>query len=481
MRHKIFFRADGSSQIGLGHIFRTLALVDMLKEVFSCTVLIQAPSLHLVTLIERVATLEILPSRSVDENEAQYIVANYLTGNEVIVLDGYQFSINYQKALKAKETKLVCIDDIHTCDFVADAIINHAGGVLSKDYNSSFYTQFYLGFQYLLLRKSFLETAKQVVKYQVNSNLLVCMGGADLNNDTIKILSLIEQNNSVGITCHVIIGGAYEHQEKLNIFIENSSLDIQVHSNLSELEMLDCMNQCGMAVLPPSTVSLEYLCSKGELYVYQTADNQEKIKKYLLDTSLALDFKKDYPSTQGKILVQNQAEVIDGNSPERLQKLFQRLITETKITVREAREEDLMQYFVWANDPAVRNNSFSSKPIVLEDHTAWFNKRVQSEDTLLLIFFNNENPIGQVRFQQNNDRNALINYSVDSNVHGQGYGFTILKLGILHAMQHGFNNRFIGKVKPENIASKRIFEKLSFQEQFDENEGCFIYELNNKG
>ena len=36
MLKKILFRADGNEEIGYGHVIRSLALADMLKENFEC-------------------------------------------------------------------------------------------------------------------------------------------------------------------------------------------------------------------------------------------------------------------------------------------------------------------------------------------------------------------------------------------------------------------------------------------------------------
>ena len=40
---KIVFRADGHAKMGLGHVIRSLALADMLKEDFDCHFMIRNP------------------------------------------------------------------------------------------------------------------------------------------------------------------------------------------------------------------------------------------------------------------------------------------------------------------------------------------------------------------------------------------------------------------------------------------------------
>ena len=69
MERRIIFRADGNSDIGLGHVIRSLALVEMLKDNFECVFAIQEPVNALVRQIEAVcAELIILPLDKTDEH-----------------------------------------------------------------------------------------------------------------------------------------------------------------------------------------------------------------------------------------------------------------------------------------------------------------------------------------------------------------------------------------------------------------------------
>ena len=43
-KRKIYFRADAGPEIGYGHYIRSLALADMLKDDFDCTMFTQTPT-----------------------------------------------------------------------------------------------------------------------------------------------------------------------------------------------------------------------------------------------------------------------------------------------------------------------------------------------------------------------------------------------------------------------------------------------------
>ena len=60
MSKKILFRADGNNEIGLGHVYRCLAIAERLNGKFECYFAIRQPSIELKNAIESYATLIIL-------------------------------------------------------------------------------------------------------------------------------------------------------------------------------------------------------------------------------------------------------------------------------------------------------------------------------------------------------------------------------------------------------------------------------------
>ena len=53
MRKKIYFRADGNTDIGFGHVIRCLALADMLKDHFECIFATRFVSKYIIEEIEK--------------------------------------------------------------------------------------------------------------------------------------------------------------------------------------------------------------------------------------------------------------------------------------------------------------------------------------------------------------------------------------------------------------------------------------------
>ena len=148
-----------------------------------------------------------------------------------------------------------------------------------------------------------------------------------------------------------------------------------------------------------------------------------------------------------------------------------------EMMLRNARYNDCELLFKWANDPVIRNNSFSKENINLEKHKNWLNEKLKEDNNLFYILSIQGIPVGSIRFEIDDHHNAIINYLIDPNYHKKGYGKKILELGIKKATKEYRICSFIGFVKVDNIASNKIFEGLNFNRTVFE-EGVYRFEKN---
>src|SRR5690606_8080373 len=146
---KIIFRADSSIEIGLGHIHRCVAIAEVLQEKYEILFAVSNPTESILDLLGSSAKVVIiLPPASDNKSPNEAELNEYLTGDEIVVLDGYHFSSDYQKAIKSRCKGLVCIDDIPDKHYYADLIINYNGGINLKSYKREVYTQLISGLRY---------------------------------------------------------------------------------------------------------------------------------------------------------------------------------------------------------------------------------------------------------------------------------------------------------------------------------------------
>lgn len=471
-KRTIYVRVDGDSEIGLGHIFRCIALCEMLQREFDCRFIVKNPLAVIEQNILHVATQLIPLNEPKDTNEAQFLIREYLTAGDIVILDGYHFDSDYQLELKKVGCHVVCIDDIHAFHFYADVIINHSPSIHKSQYSTEPYTQFCLGLDYALLRKPFLDVASGVKTYRSDrdQNVFICLGGADPQNHILQVLDQFEGADFQ--QCFVVVGSAYRFETELQSFINESELDIQVLKNLEASEMLKLMQQCGVAITSPSTVAVEYLSVGGKLFLFKIADNQNDIFTFLIEHNIAQEF-----SLSEKInstVTGRTPALIDGNQQKRLMRLFKSLTLE----VREAKPEDKTMYFNWVNDSAVRSNSYHSAPIPWDSHVNWFLEKLHSPSSKLYIVSDEQDPIGQIRFELN-DGFAVLSFSLDSAYRGRGLSEPLLRRGI-SVFKGDLEKQIdiLAFVKKENIKSAHTFRSIgAVEKEAEEYPNSFKYIL----
>ncbi len=458
MKRKIVFRADGNSDIGLGHTIRSLALAEMLKADFSCIFATRFVTDYLRK--EILATCDDLIKLEEDARHFDQFL-QILQGNEIVVLDNYFYNTHYQQTIKNKGCKLVCIDDIHDKHFVADVVINHAYGAQPNMYSAEVYTRLCLGPQYALLRPIFLQAAS-APKQTSNNNLLICLGGADPNNDTLKVLQEL-QNAHTEYHYHLVLGNAYRHKASLDTFLANTMLSVTIHQNLNANEMLALMQQCPQAVLPPSTVTLEYSCTGGQIYLKVIADNQKEIYANIINNRHALPYEALFSSSGIK---QKVEPIVDGKSKERLIDVFNSIDIKY-LSLKQATLSDAQLLLTWANDSTVRAQSYSTDAISYEDHIRWLTKKLSNGKSFIYIASYQEQNIGMIRFDVDSEC-AMLSYLIDPSFRGKGLGKQIVSQGIKQLIaQTDFKGSILAHVKQNNIASAKIFDVLHFIKQED--------------
>lgn len=134
-----------------------------------------------------------------------------------------------------------------------------------------------------------------------------------------------------------------------------------------------------------------------------------------------------------------------------------------KITFRKATENDMILYFDWANDASVRENSYQSKPIALENHQNWFLNKIKETNCLLLVFENHiGTPIGQVRIQKQDKNTAVIGISNDANHRGKGYASHMIQMASDAFLAENPEIVISAFIKIENKASEKAFQKAGY-------------------
>jgi spore coat polysaccharide biosynthesis predicted glycosyltransferase SpsG len=192
-------------------------------------------------------------------------------------LDNYFFTTDYQRAVKEKGCKLVCIDDMHDKHYVADIVINH--GIDNPAlFSVESYTRLCLGLEWALLRKPFLETSlknKNKKHRNVIENVVVSFGGVDPHHLTDKIISILLSKPYVW-RIDAIVGIEYHTQIE-----NNTSKYVFFHRAISSQDVANIFSNCDLAVLSTSTVCIEALACKVRVAAGYYVENQKEFYHFL--------------------------------------------------------------------------------------------------------------------------------------------------------------------------------------------------------
>ena len=495
---RVAFRADASIQIGSGHIMRCLTLAEELHDrgvsiefvvrnhkgnlnhqIQSKGFVVQClPDLNLTHLQQKLSKYEQLlgVEQLTDADETIQIFKERIL--DWLIIDHYALDYNWEKKLRPYAKKIMVIDDLsnrrHDCDLLLDQNYIHN----EKRYDDLLApnTIKLLGIKYTLLRKDFFKNRKNhAMRGDSIERVFVFFGGTDPDNLTIVAINVLLQPKLKHLLVDVVIGSGNPHRTELELKIRkysNVKLHVQV-DNISEL-----MASADVALGAGGSATWERMAIGLPSIIITVSDNQIELIKDL-DQDGCLKWLGNLNQGNEQMIYCALLDII--KNPKKLieqscscQKLIdgkgagivaQLLLTGPSIealTIRKATKSDLMLYWNWANELEVRENAFSQEFIELENHKKWFNKKLNSNDSILILIGSEFGAIGQVRFDRS-DSCYTIDYSLARQYRSFGLGKKILSMAIDYLKcEESFT--LIGKVKVNNQPSIKVFKSLGFRQ-----------------
>jgi UDP-2,4-diacetamido-2,4,6-trideoxy-beta-L-altropyranose hydrolase len=484
----LVIRADASSQMGTGHVMRCLALAQAWQDAGGRVVFLMAASTsstieqRLVSEGVEVVRIASRPGSSDDASQTASFAEKL--GARCVVVDGYHFGAGYQRIIKDSGQRLLWIDDCgHADHYYADFVLNQNLHAYERLYASrESYTQLLLGPRYSLLRREFLKWRgwRRRGIPRVARKLLVTLGGGDPDNMTLKVIQALQQAKIDGLETVVVVGGSNPHYEQLKSAIEDFRPSMRLKRDVTSISEL--MAWADVAVSSGGSTCWELMFMELPSLVVVLADNQCPIAEQLEKRGVVKNLgwhaslsPVDMVHELARLLTAEDTrakmsrcgrQLVDGEGTERL---LMRLNCQA-LRLRRAREEDCKLLWQWANDPEVRRVSFSSDPIAWECHVKWFHRKLDDPTSFIFIALDGEDaPIGQIRFDLQNEHEAEIDVSIDRDKRGSGYGRLLINTAIaemFHVTPVGAVHAFI---KRENRASIKAFVGSEFKKKDTEN------------
>jgi spore coat polysaccharide biosynthesis predicted glycosyltransferase SpsG len=135
-----------------------------------------------------------------------------------LVLDGYQFGVDYQYVLKNGGMKVLVLDDCgQICTYAANIVLDQNAGASEHSYrNCESYTELLLGTRYAMLRREFKvwrEWKRPIAP--VARKILATMGGSDPRGLTLHVIRSLRRLESKDIEVLAVMGGGSPHAQAL--------------------------------------------------------------------------------------------------------------------------------------------------------------------------------------------------------------------------------------------------------------------------
>jgi len=308
---RVLVRTDSSVKIGIGHVMRCLTLSRGLRESgvdveFICRN-------HKGNIIDRILEdgffvhiLE-LKSSHIKDSESQY--SNWLSttqsedaaeckkaisNSEVdwLIVDHYAISEDWHITLKPHCKKIMVIDDLANRRHFCDLLLDQTFGRNLEDYQGLVPSscRMLLGSQYALIHPDFIQWRQFGLKRREKFDtcrLLINMGGADNDNFTGKVLSLIPQCDlPINMEIVVVMGATFPHLSEIERLAGLLPFKIELLVNVHN--MAEIMAHSDIAIGAPGSTTWERCCLGLPSILFVQAENQMLIAKNMEEEGGAL-------------------------------------------------------------------------------------------------------------------------------------------------------------------------------------------------
>lgn len=256
-------------------------------------------------------------------------VLSSLTHPVIAILDGYDFTEEYQSWVKDRVELLICIDDLARSRFICDAVLNQNLGFRNDDYANLVgpCATVFVGPKFSLLRETYRSKAGAFEVGAKPQRVLITMGGGDRFDLTYKALA--ELACLENIEFDVILGPAYRHDSPAKRL---GSKAPPTRSFTEVLDLAPYILNADLVICPSGSTVWQTCCIGAPLITFAVVDNQVPVAKGLAAEKAAVVIDRNWAegellratvelirSFDGRKLLSDRAKrVVDGRGVSRI-------------------------------------------------------------------------------------------------------------------------------------------------------------------
>ncbi|QJR81829.1 UDP-2,4-diacetamido-2,4,6-trideoxy-beta-L-altropyranose hydrolase [Alteromonas pelagimontana] len=270
----LVFRVEASTQSGLGHLMRCLAIAQAAEDQSIPSIFLLSEEGKVLARARHDWTYDVIsvPIFESQHEEGSWIreILNAVNASALIV-DGYSFTSELLVPIRNCETSVVVLDDgSNALTAFADIVINPATREYDELYlQSQASLRLCTGDKYRLLRREF--QVLSLPSIEARHGIAVNLGGSDPMSLTLPVLQLLQQTLPE-VPVRVVTGAGYRNLPALERFIAQSPLAVQHIHNCQN--MADVWSHARVAISAAGGSQFELAVCQTPSLLLMVAENQ---------------------------------------------------------------------------------------------------------------------------------------------------------------------------------------------------------------
>ena len=276
----LYFRADMNETIATGHIMRCLSIADAAREAGEESCFIVADENACKLLSERNYKYIVLDSdwSNLDKETGRMVDLILKENIKTLLVDSYKASHDYLKTLN-EHTKVVYLDDLYEEAYPVSAVVNYDACEEERAYLDRYEgtgTKVYYGYDYVPLRKEFMDLKHEPFNKPREQNLLILSGGSDPEHFIKNILKEIDISEYRNIFA---VCGRYseDYVELVKTYMDSKV--VKVLQNVSNL--YEYMVKSDVCISAAGNTAYELMAAGTPTILYTMSKEQEPAAKAL--------------------------------------------------------------------------------------------------------------------------------------------------------------------------------------------------------
>jgi spore coat polysaccharide biosynthesis predicted glycosyltransferase SpsG/L-amino acid N-acyltransferase YncA len=459
MRVAILTEAD--ARVGYGHLARCTALYQAFETLGAEPELIIAGGGAPPKLTSG------LMHRAEDWRSPAARVRAIAADSDVTVIDSYVADPPVYAEAASAAGVLVSMDDTARLDYPAGIVVNGAIRADTMPYPCTEGVAYLLGPVFATLRADFWDVPSKQTAPEVRT-VLVAVGGTDIAGLAPRAVAAIERLDP-GPDVIVVLGsgdevGLGERAQRLHAASATEVLAEMLKADLCVATSGQTLTELARVGVPTVAVCVaENQRQNGEGWAdIGFAEYVGDVGAADLEERIATAMERLAPRDERARRSRVGRQTVDGRGALRVARRALGEALAGRLTFEPASREHMQAVFELANDPEVRQASFSTEPISLDRHHEWFEAAVTDPRCVFLVALDGGKLAGLVRFSCA-DGAAVVTIWLAEPYRGRGAGPPVLDRGI-QALRKARpdQDKVEAYVKPENARSARMFERAGF-------------------